>query len=127
MHAIDTTPLAPQIAAPVQELDAKIGRAARLADRASRAVRLLPPMLGADGTRRYLFLFQNNAEIRATGGIPGAFALLTADDGRLRLGQQDDAHHDRALHEAADPLTDQGEDGCSATAWGRSAGRQLHP
>ena len=84
VHAIDTAPLAPQIAAPVQDLDAKIGDASRLADRASRAVRLLPAMLGGDGTRRYLFMFQNNAEIRASGGIPGAFATLTADDGRVR-------------------------------------------
>ena len=91
VHAIDTEPLAPQIAAPVQDLDAKVGDASRLADRASRAVRLLPAMLGGDGTRRYLFMFQNNAEIRASGGIPGAFATLTADDGRVRLGRQDDA------------------------------------
>ncbi len=105
VHAIDTTPLAPQIAAPVQELDAKIGRAARLADRASRAVRLLPPMLGADGPRRYLFLFQNNAEIRSTGGIPGAFATLTANDGRLRLGRQDDAHTIGHFTKPPTPLT----------------------
>ena len=38
-----------------------------LADRAARTMRLLPAMLGADGERRYLFMFQNNAEIRSTG------------------------------------------------------------
>jgi uncharacterized protein DUF4012 len=91
VNAIDTDSLAPQIAAPVHDLDVKVGDASRLADRASRAVRLLPAMLGGDGPRRYLFMFQNNAEIRASGGIPGAFATLTADDGRVRLGRQDDA------------------------------------
>jgi hypothetical protein len=91
VEGIDLTPLAPQIAGPVEQLQLKIADADRLADRASRAVRLLPDMLGGDGTRRYLFLFQNNAEIRATGGIPGSFATITARDGRISLGQQDDA------------------------------------
>jgi hypothetical protein len=105
VHAIDTESLAPQIAAPVQDLDAKVGNAARLADRASRAARLLPPMLGADGQRRYLFMFQNNAEVRATGGVPGAFATLTADDGRLRLGPQGDAVTLRNFTQPPTPVT----------------------
>ncbi|AEH08657.1 MULTISPECIES: DUF4012 domain-containing protein [Protofrankia] len=47
--------------------------------------RLVPPMMGADGPRRYLLVVQNPAESRATGGIIGAFGLLTAVDGRLGL------------------------------------------
>jgi hypothetical protein len=99
---IDIGPLAPEIARPVEQLQDKITRADQLADRASRAVRLLPPMLGADGTRRYLFAFQNNAEIRATGGIPGSFALLTAHDGRLKFGKQGGVT--RALAKFAEPV-----------------------
>src|SRR4029078_8331162 len=55
------------------------------------ATKLPPPMRGADGKRTYLVMFQNNAEIRATGGLPGAFATLTADHGRLSLHSQGDA------------------------------------
>ena len=91
VQAIDVEQLAPQIARPVMELQSRIAGADALADRASRAVSLLPDMLGADGPRRYLFMFQNNAEIRATGGIPGAFATITATNGRIRLGEQNDA------------------------------------
>ena len=40
-------------------------------------------MLGADGPRDYLVLFQNNAEWRSLGGIPGAMALLHTDDGAM--------------------------------------------
>lgn len=58
---------------------------------ADRVVHLLPAMLGSDGPRNYLLLFQNNAESRATGGIPGAIALLHADHGRLSLVQQSSA------------------------------------
>lgn len=46
---------------------------------------LLPPMLGADGPRRYFLAMQNNAEARATGGLLGAFGILEADHGALRL------------------------------------------
>ena len=39
-------------------------------------------MLG-DGDRDYLLVFQNNAEIRATGGLPGAVRVVEADDGKV--------------------------------------------
>ncbi len=55
---------------------------------ADRAVTVLPTMLGKDGPRTYLVLFDNNAEIRATGGLPGAFAVIEADEGRLSLVRQ---------------------------------------
>ncbi|MUK02259.1 DUF4012 domain-containing protein [Vibrio cholerae] len=48
-------------------------------------------MLGADGPRNYLILVQNSAEIRATGGIPGALAVITVDDGQISLTDQGSA------------------------------------
>jgi hypothetical protein len=45
-------------------------------------------MLGADGPRVYLLLFDNNAEIRATGGLPGQFAEIRADAGQLTMIKQ---------------------------------------
>ncbi|MBZ5734889.1 DUF4012 domain-containing protein [Nocardioides sp. TRM66260-LWL] len=57
-------------------------------DAADRALGVLPGLLGGDGQRRYLLVFQNNAEIRATGGLPGAVAVLDADRGRISLGPQ---------------------------------------
>ncbi|MFC9350469.1 DUF4012 domain-containing protein [Arthrobacter sp. NPDC057013] len=50
-----------------------------------------PEMLGAEGPRSYLLMIQNNAEVRASGGIPGALAELTLDEGRLTLGTQSTA------------------------------------
>ena len=55
---------------------------------ANRAVQVLPTMLGKDGPRTYLVLFENNAEIRATGGLPGAFSVVRADRGRLSMTGQ---------------------------------------
>ncbi|WP_182524743.1 DUF4012 domain-containing protein [Nocardioides dongkuii] len=55
---------------------------------ASTALEVLPSMLGDDEERNYLLVFQNNAEIRATGGLPGAVALLRTEDGKIELTRQ---------------------------------------
>lgn len=47
------------------------------------AARVAPPMLGGDGVRRYLVAFETEAELRGLGGLPGAFAIVKADRGRL--------------------------------------------
>jgi hypothetical protein len=51
------------------------------------AVDIVPPMLGADGPRTYMITFENNAEMRGVGGLPGAFAILRADNGKLSFSQ----------------------------------------
>ncbi|WP_406859663.1 DUF4012 domain-containing protein [Streptomyces sp. HUAS MG47] len=50
---------------------------------AAVAARWVPSMLGTQGPRRYFLSFQNTAEARGTGGLPGAFAVVRADRGRL--------------------------------------------
>lgn len=45
-------------------------------------LRDLPSFLGADGPRRYFFGASNPAELRGTGGLLGAYAILTLDRGR---------------------------------------------
>ena len=52
---------------------------------ADLAVRILPTMLGQDGPKRYFLAFQNEAEARGTGGLPGAFAIIEANRGKLRF------------------------------------------
>lgn len=43
----------------------------------------LVTLLGHDETKRYLVLFQNNRELRATGGFIGSFALVDIRHGRV--------------------------------------------
>lgn len=45
----------------------------------------MPGFLGADGPRRYFFGAQNPAELRATGGVMGAYSILTIEDGRFHF------------------------------------------
>ncbi|WP_162240786.1 DUF4012 domain-containing protein [Leifsonia sp. Leaf264] len=89
--------------------DARDSYEAQLADAASaiggldRAAQLVPAMLGADGARNYLMLFQNNAELRSSGGIPGALALIHTDDGAFAMTEQasssDFPHYDAPVIE----------------------------
>jgi hypothetical protein len=74
-------------------------------DAARTATRLLPAMLGANTPRRYLVVFQNNAESRATGGLVGAFGVLEAVKGKLAMIQ---LGSDAELRSAAAPVVDLG-------------------
>ncbi|NNC12961.1 DUF4012 domain-containing protein [Planctomonas sp. JC2975] len=72
----------------VVTLRTQLHTASEEADAAHRAAKLLPDMLGARGPRDYLLLFQNNAETRSTGGIPGALAVVHVDNGQITLTRQ---------------------------------------
>jgi len=45
-----------------------------------------PRLLGAQGSRTYMVVAQNNTEIRSTGGFPGSVGFVTAQNGTLTLG-----------------------------------------
>jgi hypothetical protein len=87
-HRVDALPHSTWLSAvdgPRSSLAAQLHQFGGYVDAASRAARVLPPMLGADGPRRYFIGLQNEAEARGTGGLPGAFAIAVADHGRVRF------------------------------------------
>jgi hypothetical protein len=49
---------------------------------------IAPRFLGADRPRTYFVLIQQTSESRGTGGLPGGFAVLKADQGRLTVLRQ---------------------------------------
>ncbi|HWB65373.1 MAG TPA: DUF4012 domain-containing protein [Mycobacteriales bacterium] len=69
---------------------------------AARFAQFGPAMLGEHGLRRYFVGIQNNAEARATGGLVAAWAIVTADHGRIRVAQHG---NDSALRPAGAPTT----------------------
>jgi uncharacterized protein DUF4012 len=71
-----------------RELARQVSDASTALSSADTAVKVLPTMLGADGPQDYLLVFQNNAEIRATGGLPGAVSLVHADGGAVSMTRQ---------------------------------------
>lgn len=71
----------------------EVGTAEGQLTQARQTIGLAAGMLGADGPRRYLLVLQNNAEARGTGGLPGMYAVLGVNRGRIaveRLGSDTD-------------------------------------
>jgi ABC-type transporter Mla MlaB component len=62
-----------------------VGLASHGAGLAVQAARVLPAMLGGDGTRNYLIAFMTPSESRGYDGFIGSYGLLSATDGRVRL------------------------------------------
>lgn len=79
------------LADPLREARATANRRAGQAAESLRAgaalAEQLPAFLGAQEPRRYFLGAQNPAELRGTGGLIGAFAVVTADEGRLDVGE----------------------------------------
>lgn len=74
---------------------------------ADATLAVAPGMLGESGPRRYFVAVQNNAEARGTGGLVGAYAVVTADGGKIqreRVGTNTD------FRSAAQPVVDLGPD-----------------
>jgi len=86
VNSVDASSLIGSLQEPVRDVQDKLGHAAVVAQRATTASGVIPQMLS--GKHSYLLIFQNNAEIRATGGLPGAYAVLHVDDGMVSLGHQ---------------------------------------
>ncbi len=73
-------------------VDDNIGQLVDIIDESQPALataeKYLPTMLtllGADGPRNYALLFQNNAEMRSTGGNPGTGAILHVENGKIDM------------------------------------------
>lgn len=71
-----------------RELASRVSDAHDILASADTAIDVMPEMLGGNGARQHLLVFQNNAEIRATGGLPGAVSVVAADDGEVRMTTQ---------------------------------------
>lgn len=52
-------------------------------DVASSTIDVIPSLLGIEGSRAYLVLFQNNMELRPAGGFIGSYGIATVRDGKV--------------------------------------------
>ncbi|GGM42639.1 DUF4012 domain-containing protein [Microbacterium saperdae] len=83
LDAIDRVALIEQVGTGVKQVDDAVGQVRALVGPAQDILGILPGLLGADGPRNYLLMFQGNAEARASGGSPGSFVVLRADQGAI--------------------------------------------
>lgn len=77
-------------------VDNAIGQLLDVMDEAGPALAMvekyLPTLLqlaGAEGPRTYIVLFQNNAEIRATGGNAATSAIVSVDNGKIEMREDE--------------------------------------
>lgn len=70
----------------------------------------LPYLLGVDGERRYLVLFQNDKELRATGGFLTAYSIMKVTNAKFEPVSSDDIYNLDAKYkpkyEAPQPIVD---------------------
>lgn len=76
-----------------------------LATDAKPLFKKLPYLLGKDEERRYLVLFVNDKELRASGGFITAYAIFSIDKGQIRVQESSDIYDlDSTIsHPAAPP------------------------
>ncbi|MFA5889537.1 MAG: DUF4012 domain-containing protein [Actinomycetota bacterium] len=92
----------PPIADARARLLAELDDAEPTARKMAAGIPLARAMLGFDGARKHLFVIQNGAEPRATGGAVNALVLMTANRGDLELvSSEDDAQLPRGLGQVA--------------------------
>lgn len=108
LDAIDTTSLLSPVAGPLTSATDQLHGLTAALEAAADASKIAPGMLGEEGPRNFLLIIQNNAESRASGGIPGALAVLTVDHGKLALSAQSSAS-DLGIMSPALPVDQQQE------------------
>lgn len=92
VQAVDTSGTLGPVADAQQRLQKMLKPIVPLAQQAAVVVQQVPSLLGADQKRNYLMVFQNNSEARALGGHAGSWVLISVDDGKIDLQQQQTVH-----------------------------------
>ena len=87
LRAAPSSLVLPPVASARDEALRELERTHRQLLAGATILRELPSFLGADEPKHYLFGASNPAELRGTGGLIGAYAILTVDDGRLDLSE----------------------------------------
>jgi len=76
----------------LEQLITTVEDAANLFVNAQPFLKTLPRLLGQPDSKRYLVLFQNDKELRSTGGFLTAFAVFRLDQGKIILERSDDIY-----------------------------------
>jgi len=61
-------------------------------DQAKPLIKVLPSLLGEEEEKKYLVIFQNDKELRPTGGFITAYAIFRIDKGVINLDRSDDIY-----------------------------------
>ena len=67
----------------IVEIKSTVAESSQLLSQAKPLIKLLPDLLGNPNSKTYMVLFQNDAELRPTGGFMTAYAFLRVSKGRI--------------------------------------------
>ncbi|MFA5155229.1 MAG: DUF4012 domain-containing protein [Patescibacteria group bacterium] len=77
----------------ISDIKAELDQVTGLMNRLSPLVKLLPALSGYPEDSRFLLIFQNNDELRASGGFIGVYGLLTSRKGQIVSLDSNDSYH----------------------------------
>jgi|GEM_PF-3895778 len=83
LSEVDPSALPAEYGEAILTLKASVTTARETLDGLPERIDALSSVIGRDGIRRYLIVFQNSNELRATGGFAGSIAEATFDKGAL--------------------------------------------
>ncbi|MSU25823.1 MAG: DUF4012 domain-containing protein [Candidatus Levybacteria bacterium] len=69
-----------------------LNQAVNFTNKARPLIKVLPNLLGETKEKRYLVLFQNDKELRPTGGFMTAYAVFRIDKGIINVDKSDDIY-----------------------------------
>ncbi|MDQ0374230.1 DUF4012 domain-containing protein [Cellulomonas humilata] len=87
LAGIDTAGTVPQLGAAHTQLSEVLNQLAPALQDAAPVVKRIPAMLAAGGSRTYVVMFLNNAELRSLGGTALSFAEIDVADGAISLAR----------------------------------------
>ncbi len=67
----------------IVQVKTTVSESSQLLSQAKPLIKLLPDLLGNPNPKTYMILFQNDAELRPTGGFMTAYAFLRVSNGRI--------------------------------------------
>lgn len=84
--------------------------ASRYVTHSKPLLEVAPHLLGIDESRKYLVLFQNDKELRPTGGFMTAYSIMSVENARFEPVSSDDIYHLDAIYkpnlDAPQPIVD---------------------
>ncbi len=77
----------------LSSLQKSVDEVASFVAEAKPLIKVLPDLLGANRQKKYLVLFQNDKELRATGGFITAYSIFRLDKGIIHVDKSDNIYN----------------------------------
>lgn len=93
IRAIPTNGLLGPLSSAISEFNSKIDTLVLGLSDAQKIISIVPPLAGYPTPTTYLFLLQNNAELRPTGGFLGAYGIITVSNAEITSFKTDNTYN----------------------------------